>query len=158
MQLKDRRRERGWTQEQLAQQAGLSARTIQRLENGQPATLETLKCLAAVFETSISALSEDRTMSMNANTEEIEARETEALEYVYHLKGLLIHLALFCVTVPGLALANWILSPQSLWVHYTAVGWLAGLCLHAFIFAIMFGVFGANWEQRMFHQRLNSPR
>ena len=58
MTLQDRRTAQGWTQEQLAEHAGLSVRTIQRIERGAPATLETLKCLAAVFETTVSTLVE----------------------------------------------------------------------------------------------------
>ncbi|MBR0868021.1 transcriptional regulator with XRE-family HTH domain [Bradyrhizobium diazoefficiens] len=44
------RLQRGWSQEQLAQLSGLSVRTIQRLERGQPASNESLKALGAVFE------------------------------------------------------------------------------------------------------------
>jgi len=36
------RLQRGWSQEQLATISGLSTRTIQRLERGQPASLETV--------------------------------------------------------------------------------------------------------------------
>ena len=51
------RLQRGWSQQQLAELSGLSVRTIQRVENGQPASTETLKSLASVFETDFSALS-----------------------------------------------------------------------------------------------------
>ena len=44
------RLKKGWSQEQLAQASGLSARTIQRIEAGHPASTESLKSLAAVFE------------------------------------------------------------------------------------------------------------
>ena len=56
MNIQQRRLERGWSQEELARHSGLSTRTIQRIESGQKAGLESLKCLAAVFETSISEL------------------------------------------------------------------------------------------------------
>ncbi len=46
------RLQRGWSQEQLAELSGLSIRTIQRIERGQKPGLESLKSLAAVFETS----------------------------------------------------------------------------------------------------------
>jgi len=42
--------ERGWSQQRLAELSGLSFRTIQRIENGQPASAEPLKSLASVFE------------------------------------------------------------------------------------------------------------
>jgi len=37
------RLQRGWSQEQLAELSGLSVRTIQRIERGQPASIESLK-------------------------------------------------------------------------------------------------------------------
>ena len=64
--IRELRLERGWSQEDLAEIAGLSTRTIQRLENGGRASLETLKCLAAVFESDISSLREN--MDMNTTT------------------------------------------------------------------------------------------
>ncbi len=63
MSIQQRRLEKGWSQEELARHAGLSTRTIQRIESGQRAGLESLKCLAAVFETSISELMQEMTMA-----------------------------------------------------------------------------------------------
>jgi len=40
------RRERGWTQEKLADECGVGVRTIQRLEAGSDASLETLSLVA----------------------------------------------------------------------------------------------------------------
>ncbi len=62
------RQDRGWSQEDLAELSGISVRTIQRNENGGRASLETLKCLAAVFETSIPELKKDRKMSDQEKT------------------------------------------------------------------------------------------
>lgn len=63
MSVQKRRRARGWSQEELARHSGLSTRTIQRIESGQKPGLESLKCLAAVFETSISVLAQEQTMT-----------------------------------------------------------------------------------------------
>ncbi|MEM1189717.1 MAG: helix-turn-helix transcriptional regulator [Pseudomonadota bacterium] len=57
--LRDRN---GWSQEQLATYSGLNVRTVQRVENGQKASLETLKCLASVFEVDVSTLTEEITV------------------------------------------------------------------------------------------------
>ena len=62
MNIKQRRLEKGWSQEELARHSGLSTRTIQRIENGQTASIESLKCLAAVFETSVDSLVPEQTM------------------------------------------------------------------------------------------------
>lgn len=48
---------RAWSQEQLAELSGLSVRTVQRIENGDQPSLETLSALAAVFEGSVADLS-----------------------------------------------------------------------------------------------------
>jgi len=57
--LRDRNR---WTQEQLAECCGLNVRTIQRVESGKKASLETLQSLASVFEVDISKLTEEITV------------------------------------------------------------------------------------------------
>lgn len=60
--LKKLRENRKWSQEQLAKMAGLSVRTIQRIEAGHSASLETLKALASVLEVSISTLEQEIVM------------------------------------------------------------------------------------------------
>ena len=62
------RLKRGWSQEQLAKASGLNVRTIQRIEAGQPASTETLKSIAAVFEVDFSTLNQETVM--NATTAE----------------------------------------------------------------------------------------
>ncbi|MFD2165877.1 helix-turn-helix domain-containing protein [Thalassotalea euphylliae] len=56
--VKKLREKKYWSQEQLANMAGLSLRTIQRVEAGNPASQETLKSLASVFEIDVSKLTE----------------------------------------------------------------------------------------------------
>jgi transcriptional regulator with XRE-family HTH domain len=60
--VKKLRIERNWSQEQLAEFCGLSVRTIQRVESGNKASIETLKSLASVFEVEISKLTEEITV------------------------------------------------------------------------------------------------
>lgn len=54
--FKEIRLQLAWSQEQLAQVSGVSARTIQRIEQGGTASLETIKALAAGMGVSTSAL------------------------------------------------------------------------------------------------------
>jgi len=61
MMVKKLRAEKKWSQEQLAILSGLSIRTIQRVESGQSASIETLKSLASVFEIDINRLTEEIT-------------------------------------------------------------------------------------------------
>ena len=49
MGLRALRMDRGWSQDELAQISDLSVRTIQRIESGRPAGVETLKALATAF-------------------------------------------------------------------------------------------------------------
>ncbi len=51
-----------FSQEQLAQMSGLNVRTIQRIESGQNASVESLKCLASVLEVDISTLTQEKFM------------------------------------------------------------------------------------------------
>ena len=47
--VKKLRTAENWSQEQLSEKSGLSLRTIQRLENGGNASIESLRALAAAF-------------------------------------------------------------------------------------------------------------
>ena len=62
MVVKRLRENNNWSQEHLAEMCGLSLRTIQRVESGQSASLETLKSLASVFEVDIAKLTEEITV------------------------------------------------------------------------------------------------
>ena len=54
--VKAERTRRAWSQEHLAAAAGLSLRTVQRVENAGSAAPETLRALAAVFEVDLAVL------------------------------------------------------------------------------------------------------
>ena len=90
MNIQQRRLEKGWSQEELARHSGLSTRTIQRIEGGQKAGLESLKCLAAVFETSISDLMQEQTMTSPEQGDQpkqpmINKIERDAIEFAQSL-------------------------------------------------------------------------
>ena len=82
------RLQRGWSQEQLAEISGVSSRTIQRIESGNKASLESLKCLAAVFETTFDELQEDEPMTTDNKTthEGLSEEDRAALKYAHYLK------------------------------------------------------------------------
>jgi len=90
MNIQQRRLRKGWSQEQLARHSGLSTRTIQRIESGQKAGLESLKSLAAVFETSISELIQEQTMTTHKTPNRpavpmIHRIERDAIEFAQSL-------------------------------------------------------------------------
>ncbi|WP_371189014.1 helix-turn-helix domain-containing protein [Thalassotalea maritima] len=58
--LKELRISNHLSQEQLAQMSGLNVRTIQRIESGHNASLESLKCLASALEVDVSTLNQEK--------------------------------------------------------------------------------------------------
>ncbi|HSG52230.1 MAG TPA: helix-turn-helix transcriptional regulator, partial [Rheinheimera sp.] len=66
--LKQLRISRRLSQEQLAQMSGLNIRTIQRLESGANASVESQKCLAAALNVDIDTLNQER-ITMNKHSE-----------------------------------------------------------------------------------------
>ncbi len=86
--IKRWREDRQWSQEHLAEIAGLGLRTIQRVEKGEGASQETLMALAAAFDVDASALCVDA---------DVEARAIAKAKHVKGLAaarlGLWIHLA-----------------------------------------------------------------
>lgn len=160
MSVRKHRLEKGWSQEQLAQISGLSVRTVQRIEQGQKAGLESLKCLAAAFDTNISELIHEEEM-IEAKVQRkrlFDREEEEAIEYVKNLKGFHISWMTYVVVIAGLYILNITVSPDYLWVVWPALGWGIGIILHAISLFGLFGVFGADWERRQFEKRMNNRR
>ena len=58
--LKELRISQHLSQDQLAQMSGLNIRTIQRIESGNNASIESLKCLAAALEVDVSTLNQEK--------------------------------------------------------------------------------------------------
>jgi len=157
MSIQEMRVAKAWSQEELAMHSGLSVRTIQRIENGHRASLESLKCLAAVFETNVSKLVQEEAMT-DANSSEqhyLEHAEKEAIAYVQNLKGFHIHWITFIVVMAGFYVLNINTSPDNLWVITLGLIWGAALILHAVVLFGMFSLFGGAWEQKQFQKYLN---
>jgi transcriptional regulator with XRE-family HTH domain len=57
--LRRLREDRHWSQEHLAELAGVGVRTVQRIENGEKSSNESLKALAAAFNIDASDLTEN---------------------------------------------------------------------------------------------------
>jgi transcriptional regulator with XRE-family HTH domain len=60
--LKEIRISRSFSQEQLAQISGLNVRTIQRIESGKNASVESLKCIAAALDVDVTTLNQEKFM------------------------------------------------------------------------------------------------
>lgn len=145
------RLQRGWSQEQLAEISGLSVRTVQRLERGQPGSLESMKALAAVFEIDLNRLKEP---AMDALQSDIRPDEALALAHVRKVKDFYIHLTQYLIVIPILAGINLVGYSQYLWFVWPALGWGLGVLAHG---AAVFGVvpfLDGGWERRQVEKHL----
>jgi len=91
---------KGWSQDQLAELADVSVRTIQRIERGHKPSLETANALAAVFEVDVTTFlstpepeHDDMTGNKHKHDQEpqptserMQPEEVEALEYAKGIK------------------------------------------------------------------------
>ena len=151
MKVRKLRLQHGWSQEQLAELSGLSVRTIQRIERGQSAGIESLKSLAAVFEVNIHDIQETSTMTHQEFATETEA---EALEYVRDIKGFYSHLMSYVFTVALLFALNYLVTPEYIWAWWAALGWGIGVVSHGLSVFEVFNFFGPDWEKKQVEKRL----
>ncbi|MEZ5457510.1 MAG: helix-turn-helix domain-containing protein [Lysobacteraceae bacterium] len=166
MWIKKFRLQRCWSQEQLAEFAGLSVRTVQRLERGDPASMESLKALAAVFSIDVSRLQEHTVTTQLSSPESaasiiaheknqwITREEEQAIEHVAHVKGFFIHLIIFLIAMSGLIILNLVISPNAIWFHYVLVSWLFALTIQALLTFPAYKLFSPEWERRQIERYL----
>ena len=145
------RLKRAWSQEQLAQFSGLNIRTIQRIERGQKAGLESLKSLAAVFEIELEDLQEEKNM---LNSEKYSEEENRVIEHVKEIKDFYSHLINYVVVIIGLFIVNFITSPDYYWAWWAAFGWGIGVVSHGMSVFEVYSFFGADWEKKKKKKRL----
>jgi len=138
--LKEMRLQRHWSQEQLAEMSGLSIRTIQRIENGENAGLESLKSLAAVFEIDI--------IDSDKKEEITQIRKEEA--YIQNIKGFykLLAIAILSLIAPIILAisdpANWNVF---LWL---LLSWAVILGIYSLN---VFDFFGDDWKQKIIKKK-----
>ena len=162
MNIQKLRLQRGWSQQQLAELSGLSSRTIQRIENGQPASAESLKSRASVFEIDFTTLTSEPDMSATATataTAATQAQQAEqlALAKVRRIRGFYIHLAQYVVVITVLAVINLVTHPSKLWFFWPALGWGIGVLAHAAATFEFIPFFGAEWERKQVEKQLGRP-
>ncbi|GIT81499.1 hypothetical protein LLS1_31680 [Leifsonia sp. LS1] len=110
--ISELRRARGWTQERLADAAGVAVRTIQRLESGSDASPETLALIAGALQVPVSDLfAHVETTQFQAAIDELDARKraqqqhrdalTQGAVLVFRGVGLVVTLATIATTMTG---------------------------------------------------------
>ena len=156
MSVQKLRLKHGWSQQQLADASGLSVRTVQRIEAGDPASTESLKSLAAVFEVDFSTLNPEPTMN-TTTLNPTELQEQDVFKEVRKLRGFYLHLMKYVIVNLGLLVINLIFSPHTLWFYWVMLGWGLGLLSHAFRVFRPAWMLGADWEKREVEKRLGRP-
>ncbi len=152
--IKTLRLQRGWSQEQFAGFSGLSTRTIQRIERGQKPGLESLKSLAAVFETSVAALQTDADDNHVIASGSHIAKEQSVTAHVQEISRFYSHLVTYVVTILCLFAANYIFYDGYIWAGWPALGWGIAILRHGLSAFHVLTFFGSDWEQRQIEKRL----
>lgn len=159
MDIRKLRQQKGWSQEQLAEVTGLSSRTIQRIENGEPASNETMRALAAVFDI---PLSEMRPLPSSHEQRPAKALfshdERQVLKDIRKLRGFYIHAAVYVAVNLLLLMINLITHHQVLWSFGSIFGWGIGLFFHGLAVYKPFRLWGADWERREFEKRIEANK
>ena len=117
--VKELRLEKAWSQEQLAELSALSTRTIQRIENNETPSLETLGALASVFNVSVSEL----TSEPLPESTELDNRIAEARKRVKDEADLLKSIIVAIITCTAMYCLNYIYTPHRSWPIWVAVIW-----------------------------------
>lgn len=149
------RLERGWSQETLSEISGVSVRTIQRIERGRNASLETLSALAAAFDVDVATLSTETSMYTPRDVAE---DERQALEYVRDIKGFYSHLAIYVIVIAAMIVASLFMATDYPWYIWPALGWGVGLASHGLAVFEVFDLFSPEWERKQVEKRLRKQQ
>ncbi len=138
----------GWSQSQLAEMAGVTTRTIQRIEQGHRASMETSKALASVFEVDLRLLKpEDRQMQ---NETELKADEQQAMLYAKRMKEFYE----FLVTYLVLAAVFLVLFHGEPVVYIIFAGLGLGLIVQGLVAYEVVSFMNPDWEKKLVERKL----
>lgn len=146
--IKALRLSRAWSQEQLAELSSLSVRTIQRIENGGQASLETLSAIAAAFDLNVADLNAEMSAapSQDEALNEKIAQAKKRLDREYGFYRAVLTWAVVCA---GLAAINLFTSPDQFWFIWPTIIWGALLTVRGIKLFALHG-----WLERRQQQRL----
>lgn len=142
------RLEKGWSQEQLAAIAGLSTRTVQRIENGEQASLETLTAIAAALGVQVSDL------NAPPQTPQEKTPEAQRLRRQVAAEGKLLSMAVRFAVIGAILLAvNVFTHPHYLWALWAIGGMSLALIMRAVRTLLLRNVF-SRWQEQRLAQKL----
>lgn len=154
--IRELRQARAWSQEQLAELCSLSVRTIQRIENGEQASLETLSAIAAVLDLKVSELytpgvSQQQESPANAVDQRVldarDAVENEMAFFCQLLRAVILCAVLFAI--------YWFTSPSYMWAWWVVLGLGIPLGLRA-INTFLLGNWVERWQQKRLQKKLRN--
>lgn len=126
------REERCWSQEHLAELAGIGIRTVQRVENGEKASRESVMALAAAFGVDVVAV----TMDAKAEAERM-LREERAKKVAGLRLSFWIHLASYvfgAVVFTGISIG---LPDEGFVMKWPLIWWTIGIAGHGLAVVIV---------------------
>ncbi|MGQ8705739.1 helix-turn-helix domain-containing protein [Serratia sp. TSA_198.1] len=147
--IRQLRLEKGWSQEQLATIAGLSTRTVQRIENGEQGSLETLTAIAAALGLQVNDLSQPQPAQPDNDSQSEQAirRQVEA-------EGKLLRMAVrFAIIGLFLFAVNWFTHPHYLWSLWAIGGMSLAVMMRAVRTLLLPEVFN-RWQRQRLEQKL----
>lgn len=154
--IRELRQARAWSQEQLAELCSLNVRTIQRIENGEQASLETLSAIAAVMELKVSELySPHSSQPPEASGEAVDQRVVDAREAVENEISFLRQLLRAVILCSILFVINWFTSPSYMWAWWVVLGLSIPLGLRA-INLFLLGNWMERWQQKRLQKKLRN--
>ena len=87
-----------------------------------------------------------------------EAAIQRARHQVRRLREFYIHIAMFIAIMGGLAVLNWVMTPDFWWVVFPFAIWGVGLAAHAIAVLFEDGLLGPSWEERKTREILERER
>ncbi|MCP8899666.1 helix-turn-helix domain-containing protein [Gilvimarinus xylanilyticus] len=142
------RLKRGWSQAQLAEMAGVTTRTIQRVEQGHRPSMETCKALASVFEVDLSVLQpEDKPMQDDT---ELKLDEQYVLLYARRVKEFYEYLITYLITAAVFFFAFH--DAPIVYIIFAGLG--VGLVVQGLIAFGVISFMSPGWERRLAERRL----
>ncbi|MCR6684769.1 helix-turn-helix domain-containing protein [Pseudoxanthomonas sp.] len=129
-QVRRRRDERGWSQEHLADAAGISLRTIQRIERGEKAARESVMALAAAFGVDVAALTVDVEAEAVATERENRSKDLARLRLsaLIHLAGYLFGMMVFGAIGRGM--------DDSTIMRWATIWWTVAIAGHGLVLVV----------------------
>ncbi|MGJ8561301.1 MAG: helix-turn-helix domain-containing protein [Litorimonas sp.] len=126
------REERHWSQEHLSDLAGIGTRTVQRIENGEAASYESVMALAAAFNVDVVALTVDPKVQAATDKEahDLEGLSALRLSFLIHAASYIFGMIVFMAISISSYGEGFVMMIPAAW-------WTVGLAAHGLTVVIV---------------------